>query len=44
MIIRSKYLRRYAREWCRRCGVQYNRKVWLIRRLSSRERSRAVAG
>lgn len=32
MMIKSKYLRSYLREWCRRNGVEYNRKVWLIRK------------
>lgn len=38
MIIKNRHMRRYLRGWCRRAGVQYSRKVWLVRKQSGIER------
>lgn len=32
MMIRDKHQRKYLRRWCALRGVEFNRKVWLVRK------------
>jgi hypothetical protein len=38
MLIKQKNLRAYMRGWCRRRGVEFSSRTWLVRKLSERER------